>query len=88
MTKLKSSKVSFSLVFPKISLVWTDDWQALYVNGRKRREGHSLSAHDVLNSLGLVHTTEEIQADENGDSFFEAKFEDLNLVNKKNRIIN
>jgi hypothetical protein len=37
----------------KIVIVHADDWQTMYVDGKKRLEGHSLRLGDVLNELGV-----------------------------------
>lgn len=36
-----------------VTLAHCDDWVAMYVNGRKVRENHSLSEHEILEALGI-----------------------------------
>lgn len=44
------------------------DWVAMYVNGKKVAEGHSLDEYEVVEALGLTYTSDEIsdEAAENG----------------------
>lgn len=36
------------------------DWEALYINGVLKVEGHSLDVYQVLNALGLKFTQHEM----------------------------
>lgn len=40
------------------------DWEALYVNGSLKAEGHKLSAHDVLEALGITDVVYEVVPEE------------------------
>jgi hypothetical protein len=42
-----------------VVLVRADDWIALYLDGIKKAEGHSLSPEHVLGALGIEYTSQE-----------------------------
>ncbi|WP_090739360.1 hypothetical protein [Paenibacillus sp. Mc5Re-14] len=44
----------------KVELISCDDWEALYVDGRKIVENHSLSAWHVLNALAKSGVISEL----------------------------
>lgn len=48
----------------QIALVKVDDWQGLYVNGRRVQEGHRISISEVMNYVLFNHVDhfEEIEA--------------------------
>lgn len=68
---------------PEVVFVSADDWTALYVDGVKKDEGHSLNHTDVLAALGIKckrkRVDEEWLSEEAGSSFpddlSEVKFE-------------
>lgn len=37
---------------PRVTVVSIDDWQILYVNGKKRMEQHSLDLRDIAEAVG------------------------------------
>ena len=39
------------------------DWEALYIDGKKVDEGHSLQVVDVLVACGLTVETKEVECD-------------------------
>jgi hypothetical protein len=39
------------------------DWVAMYVDGVKVAEGHSISRYDVLDALDIPYASEEIDVD-------------------------
>lgn len=39
----------------KATLVFGEDWQGLYLDGKLAAEGHRLNARDVLDALGIAH---------------------------------
>lgn len=39
------------------------DWVAMYIDGRKVAEGHSLNEYQVLDALGVPYTSEEVDDD-------------------------
>ena len=43
---------------PTISLYRVDDWEALYIDGKLVKEGHSVETEDVLDVLGIEYTSE------------------------------
>jgi hypothetical protein len=47
---------------PSVILVSCEggDWEAIYVDGVKRSENHSLSADDILSALGIDYKTVEL----------------------------
>lgn len=45
------------------------DWEALYVDGRKIIENHSLSSTQVLDALGIEYERREVPEDPYGDGF-------------------
>ncbi len=49
-------------VVPKVTIVETSDWQALYVDGKLKLENHNLSLVEVLGILGII--VEGVRADE------------------------
>jgi hypothetical protein len=67
----------------KLNRVWADDWEALYLDGQKVVEVHSLSPRDIFEALGLECEEHEIRVDKHGDADFTDRFENLRLVIKK-----
>lgn len=44
----------------EITFALTNDWVAMYVNGKKVADGHSLHYIYVLDALGIEYTTKDI----------------------------
>jgi hypothetical protein len=44
----------------KVTRVWTDNWEGLYVNGRLVAEGHSLDAREALEAVGWAVESREL----------------------------
>lgn len=42
-----------------IVLLWSEDWEALYINDKKVAEGHSLSPRDIFVALGYKYISKE-----------------------------
>lgn len=64
---------------PKATLVYADDWTALYLDGKLCMEGHSLYEGDILQALDCEVTVEYFAEDEHGEivvpkSLSEVKF--------------
>lgn len=54
----------------KVVEVWTDDWCAVYINGKLVQEGHSINFHDfmyTLVSMGLIESydSKEVYTEDN-----------------------
>lgn len=45
------------------------DWEALYVDGKKVEETHTISMRKALQALGVEFTSEEVEAEPYGESF-------------------
>lgn len=69
---------------PKLTIVGNSsgDWEALYVNGTKQDEGHSLRVTEVVKLLGFTVETQEIKepTDVEGEVDFSEKLEDVKFV--------
>lgn len=42
------------------------DWEALYIDGRKMAEGHSIPRWELLACLDIKYTEEEVELDDVG----------------------
>lgn len=64
----------------KLTLVWADDWEALYVDGVLKTQGHSLSPSHIFEATGL--DCEELEAERNefGDYDFTNNLSDMKVV--------
>jgi hypothetical protein len=63
----------------KVNIVSVDDWEVLYIDGKKMDEGHSLRVEDVLGHLGIEFKSEYLQTPRGveGDWYFADKLEDV-----------
>lgn len=68
---------------PSVHLVYMDDWQALYVDGKLVLENHSLRAKDILKAIGVefqaLHLEENLEIRE----CLPANFEELQQLLEK-----
>jgi hypothetical protein len=62
---------------PKVHFIRSSegDWTAMYVDGQKVAEGHSLDDREVCKALGIKATSVEVDVDpyENQDKYFPEK---------------
>lgn len=64
----------------EITFVSSDDWVALYIDGTKAIDGHSLHWSHVLDALGVRYERREapvIESGRNGDVIFGETLEDV-----------
>jgi hypothetical protein len=62
----------------KVNIVSVDDWEVLYIDGKKVDEGHSLRVEDVLKHIGIEFKSEFLEPDEEeGEWYFADKLEDV-----------
>lgn len=81
MAKLEPITVTLNMIIPKLTRVWADDWEALYIDGVLKADGHSLSPRDIFEALGLECKELEAAKDEDGYTFvFTKKLEDMKVV--------
>lgn len=52
----------------EIVFVKGDDWTAMYVDGKRVAENHSLSSNDVLNALGVTRRSIYIEREQDWDA--------------------
>lgn len=65
----------------QITFVAASDWVAMYVNGIKVCEGHSLHYSHVLDALGIQYTQQSGPKEEMGTYVdFTDRIEDITLV--------
>lgn len=69
------------MIIPDVTIISSSsgDWEALYLNGKKVKEGHSLEVTDVLRHLGIQVATKEIKCDDDEAGYIDFN-EDLDKV--------
>lgn len=69
----------------RVTIVSVEDWEALYIDGKKVDEGHSLRLSDVLKALGIYAEFRDLEADlepdaPDGEFDFADNLEDVKYV--------
>jgi hypothetical protein len=64
----------------KIEFVSCDDWVAMYIDGKKAEDGHSLHYSHVLDALKIEYTSREIEVPSDADIDFADDINEIKVI--------